>query len=110
MSRRSGTCSSRPRGAALVWVAVFDDIDSHMKTTVEISDRLMREARAAAVREGRILRSLLEEGLREVLAGRRRKGRFRLRDGSFKGNGLQPEVDLSNWEQIRSLIYEGRGD
>ncbi len=45
----------------------------------------------------------------EVLAGRRRKGRFRLRDGSFKGKGLQPGVDLSNWEQIRSLIYEGRG-
>lgn len=80
-----------------------------MKTTVEISDPLIREAREAAVREGRTLRSLLEEGLREVLARRKRKGRFRLRDGSFKGKGLQPGVDLSNWEEIRSLIYEGRG-
>ncbi|MCM3877184.1 MAG: hypothetical protein NEA02_12290, partial [Thermoanaerobaculia bacterium] len=96
-------------GRRLIWAAILDDIVPHMKTTVEISDPLMREARAAAVREGRTLRSLLEEGLREVLAGRRRKGRFRLRDGSFKGKGVQPGVDLSNWDQIRSLIYEGRG-
>jgi hypothetical protein len=92
-----------------VWVALPGDIVTHIKTTVEISDPLMREARETAVREGRTLRSLLEEGLREVLAGRRRKGRFRLRDGSFKGKGLQPGVDLSNWEEIRTLIYEGRG-
>ncbi len=80
-----------------------------MKTTVEISDPLMREARKAAEREGRTLRSLLEEGLREVLAGRERKRKFRLRDGSFKGKGLQTGVDLSDWETIRSLIYEERG-
>jgi hypothetical protein len=80
-----------------------------MKTTVEISDPLMREARKAAEREGRTLRSLLEEGLREVLTGRERKRKFRLRDGSFKGKGLQPGVDLSDWETIRSLIYEERG-
>ena len=80
-----------------------------MKTTVDISDPLMREAREAAVREGRTLRSLLEEGLRKVLSGRRKKGRFRLRDGSFRGKGLQQGVDLSNWEKMRSLIYEGRG-
>jgi hypothetical protein len=77
-----------------------------MKTMVEISEPLMREARKAAEREGRTLRSLLEEGLREALAGRGRKRKFRLRDGSFKGKGLQPGVDLSDWETIRSLIYE----
>jgi hypothetical protein len=80
-----------------------------MKTTVEISDPLMNEARKAAEREGRTLRSLLEEGLREVLSSRERKRRFRLRDGSFKGKGLRPGVDLSDWETIRSLIYEERG-
>jgi hypothetical protein len=82
---------------------------SHMKTTIEISDPLMREARETAVREGRTLRSLLEEGLRQVLSGRKKKARFRLRDGSFKGAGLQPGVDLASWEEIRSLIYEGHG-
>lgn len=82
---------------------------THMKTTVELSEPLMREAREAAVREGRTLRSLLEEGLREVLARRKKKARFRLRDGSFRGKGLQPGVDLSNWDEIRSLVYEGRG-
>jgi hypothetical protein len=80
-----------------------------MKTTVEISDPLMREARKAAERGGRTLRSLLEEGLRGVLSSRERKRKFRLRDGSFKGRGVQPGVDLSDWETIRSLIYEERG-
>ena len=80
-----------------------------MKTTVEISDPLMSEARKAAELEGRTLRSLLEEGLREVLASRERKRKFRLRDGSFKGKGVQPGIDLSDWETIRSLIYEERG-
>jgi len=80
-----------------------------MKTTVELSTPLLKEAKAVAAREGTTLRALLEEGLRESVARRKKAGRFRLRDGSFKGKGLQPGIDLSNWEQIRSLIYEGRG-
>lgn len=80
-----------------------------MKTTVELSAPLLKEAKAIAAREGTTLRVLLEEGLRESLARRRRGRRFRLRDTSVGGKGLQPGVDLSNWEQIRSLIYEGRG-
>jgi hypothetical protein len=82
---------------------------THMKTTVELSAPLLKEAKAVAAREGTTLRALLEEGLRESVARRKKARRFRLRDGSFKGKGLQPGVDLSNWEQIRSLIYEGRG-
>lgn len=62
-----------------------------------------------AEREGTTLRALVEEGLRGTLARRRMVRRFRLRDGSVKGEGLQPGIDLSNWDQIRSLIYEGRG-
>ena len=28
---------------------------------------------------------------------------------TFKGVGLQPQVTGASWEQIRGLIYEGRG-
>lgn len=80
-----------------------------MKTTVELSAPLLKEAKAVAAREGTTLRVLLEEGLRESLVRRRKGRRFRLRDTSVRGKGLQPGVDLSNWEQIRSLIYEGHG-
>jgi len=83
---------------------------THMKTTVDIADSLLVEARELAERERMTLRALVEEGLREVLARRRRKRRrFRIRDASFKGDGLQQGVDLGDWERLSAVIYEGRG-
>ena len=38
-----------------------------MKTTIEISDPLLREARKLAEREGVTLRALVERGLRRVV-------------------------------------------
>ena len=81
----------------------------HMKTTVEIPDPLLDEARRVAAREGRTVRALVEEGLRKVLAERKRSAAFRLRRASFKGEGLQPDVAGASWERIRELTYEGRG-
>lgn len=81
-----------------------------MKTTVEISDSLLDEARKVAAREGTTLRVLIEQGLREVIARRRqRTGAFRLRKASFKGNGLQPDVAAASWERIREMAYEAHG-
>ncbi|MBI2002474.1 MAG: type II toxin-antitoxin system VapB family antitoxin [candidate division NC10 bacterium] len=80
-----------------------------MKTTVEIPDSLLDEARRVAAREGRTVRALVEEGLRKVLAERKRSLAFRLRRASFKGEGLQPDVAGASWERIRDLAYEGRG-
>lgn len=80
------------------------------KTTIELPESLLAEAKEVAVREGTTLRALVESGLRGVL-DRRRPGRapFRLRDGSFKGNGFQPEFRDAGWERIRDAVYEGRG-
>ena len=44
---------------------------AHMKTTVDIADALLTEAKAQAQKEGSTLRALMEEGLRDVL---RRRG------------------------------------
>ena len=82
---------------------------THMKTTIEVSDPLLEEARLVARREGATLRMLVEEGLRRVLEEHRRRRPFRLRDGSFKGRGLQPGVDEGDWERLRELAFEGRG-
>ncbi len=79
-----------------------------MKTTIEIADALLREARKLAAREGVTLRALVERGLHRVLADAKRPP-FRMRDGSFKGNGLQPEVRHMSWEQLLDMSYEGRG-
>jgi Bacterial antitoxin of type II TA system, VapB len=81
-----------------------------MKTTVEISDSLLQEARKVAAREGTTLRVLIEQGLRRVVAERRRRaGAFRLRKASFRGQGLQPGVAGASWEQLREMAYEARG-
>ncbi len=80
-----------------------------MKTTVDISDSLLEEARKVASQEGTTVRALVEEGLRRVIAGRKRAGAFRLRKVTFKGDGLQPHVAGAPWERIRDIAYEGRG-
>ena len=80
-----------------------------MKTTLDISDPLLREARSVATRERTTLRALVEQGLRRVLADRKRKPKFRLRKATFKGQGLHPDVQGLSWDQIRELSYERRG-
>ena len=82
---------------------------SHMKTTVEISDALLREAKRVAARDETTVRALIEEGLRHSLNARNDKRRFRLRDASYGKGGLRPEVEDGSWERLRDMIYEGRG-
>jgi hypothetical protein len=81
---------------------------ARVKTTVEISDALLQEAKRVASDESRTLRELIEEGLRRSLDDRRRKKSFRLRRASYRGKGLQPGVS-SEWAQLREAVYEGRG-
>jgi hypothetical protein len=80
-----------------------------MKTTVQIPDSLLEEAHKLAAKEKTTLKALVEEGLRLILAKRRRSAAFQLRKASFKGMGLQHDVAGAAWEQIREKIYEGRG-
>ena len=78
-----------------------------MKTTVDISDSLMAQAKSLAEKEGVTVRSLIEDGLRTVIAERTQPRRkFRLKDGAVGGKGIRPGLD---WPAIRSMIYEGRG-
>lgn len=81
---------------------------THMKTTVEISDALLSEARKVAVRRRVTLRTLIEEGLRQAVKTSV-KGKFRLRDESFAGQGLDPSFEHADWAQLRDAAYKGRG-
>jgi hypothetical protein len=80
-----------------------------MKTTIEISDPLLRQARRLATREGVTLRTLVERGLSLVVRETGKPGPFKLRRAAYKGQGLQPEFRDANWEKIGSAAYEGRG-
>lgn len=80
-----------------------------MKTTIEITDSLLRQAKRVAEREGVTLRTLVERGLHHVVAETKNVTSFELRRVTFKGNGLQPEYQDASWEKIRDAAYEGRG-
>ncbi len=80
-----------------------------MKTTVEITDTLLSEAKKVAERDATTLRELIEAGLRREIARRRKPKRFKMRDCSVHGEGLQPEFQGASWEKIRNAIYEGHG-
>ena len=81
-----------------------------MKTTVEIPDQLLDEVKEKAEKEGTTVRALIEEGLRKVLASRSQaRSTFKLKKATYRGKGLQPDVESGSWERIRELIYEGRG-
>jgi len=80
-----------------------------MKTTVEIPDAVLKEARRVAAHEKTTVRALIVDGLRRVLAERKRKGTFRPRKASFKGDGLHPDLAGAQWEKVRDTIYQGRG-
>jgi len=82
-----------------------------MKTTIHIADSLFEEARKIARQEKTTLKSLVDEGLRKVLAERRGRssGGFKLRQAAFKGQGLQPHLAGATWDRILDIGYEGRG-
>jgi hypothetical protein len=78
------------------------------KTTVELSESLLREAKKLALEERTSVKALIEQGLRLVIRERSRAG-FTLRRASFKGEGLATGQSLQDWSAIRDQIYAGRG-
>ena len=82
---------------------------THMKTTVDIADALLDEARRVADRRGITLRAVIEEGLRYVVKAGSRRARFTLRDASFRGEGIAAAFADADWARIRDAAYKDRG-
>ncbi|MGA2134528.1 MAG: DUF2191 domain-containing protein [Bryobacteraceae bacterium] len=79
-----------------------------MKTTLEIPDSLFAEAKACAQSRGVPFRQIVEDGLRVVIQrDRKTRAKFKLRDGSFGGEGLR---ETGGWPAVREAIYRGRGE
>ncbi|MFT4099717.1 MAG: hypothetical protein QM674_01530 [Burkholderiaceae bacterium] len=85
---------------------VHDIPYSHIKTTVELPDALFAQAKRHAKARNTTMKALIEEGLRTAMAEKAESPPFRLRDGSFHGQGgLAPAFRGAGWEQIRDAIY-----
>jgi hypothetical protein len=82
---------------------------THMKTTIDIADALLVEAKSVAAAEGTTVRSLVEEGLRLAIARRQEGAAFKLRPANFRGDGVRSDLSLEHWDEIRALIYGGHG-
>ncbi len=80
-----------------------------MKTTIELPDKLVQQARRVARAEGATLRALVEEGLQHALRVRRQRKPRTLDFPSFGGGGLTEAFHDAPWDKIRDEIYRGRG-
>jgi Arc/MetJ family transcription regulator len=76
-----------------------------MKTTVHITDALLKEAQTIAARDGTTLKELVDEGLRKVIKERKEAKPFKLEDGSVHGEGLSPEFRDATFEEILAASY-----
>ena len=76
-----------------------------MKTTIELSDDVLTRAKRQAQREGKTLREVVEQALRQQLDAGENGRPFKLKRHVFKGKGRQPGVAEGDWESIRDLIY-----
>ncbi len=81
-----------------------------VKTTVDIAEAMLREAKLIAAREGTTLKALVDEGLRHVIEERsRQKTGFRLRDVRYGDSLGAPGIDPNDWMSIKHLVRGAGG-
>lgn len=77
-----------------------------MKTTVEIDDPLLREAKKLAVRDGTTLRALIERSLRQLVHAEKKPKKVKLKIKPFRGGTLRPGFETLDWDKIRDIVYQ----
>jgi Bacterial antitoxin of type II TA system, VapB len=83
-----------------------------MRTTIDLEDGLLRDARQAALESGRTLSAIVGEALREVLARRRLSAFTPIELPAHRALGgadiLQPGIDITDNAAIRALLDDPR--
>jgi hypothetical protein len=77
----------------------------HRRTTVRLPADLLNRAMRKAAAEGRTLTSLIEDGLRLVLAGNRKsaKGKRVMPRVSTATGGPMPGIDLTDFSALQEM-------
>jgi hypothetical protein len=75
-----------------------------MRTTINLDDALLAEAKQVAARTGRSLAAVVEDALRESLHRRRRTPRRAVELPVFGEGGAQPGVDLDDSAALLDLM------
>ena len=79
-----------------------------VKTTLDIEDELLERAKRHALRSGRPLGPVVEEGLRRVLPAKAPVQRYRLPDISVGQPGGVNPLEACSWDALRDAIYGER--
>ena len=82
---------------------IFDSMLSHMRTTIDINDTLLRAAKAHAARERKSLKETFEQALRAFLAGPA-PAPYAPPIPKFRGQGVQPGVDLTDNAALQDVM------
>lgn len=81
-----------------------------MRTTIQLDDQLLLEAKQYAAQTGRTLKAVIEDALREALARTEvTRPQTRVSLKTFKGRGLQPGVDLDDTSSLLDLMERDGG-
>jgi hypothetical protein len=76
-----------------------------MRTTIRIDEDLLRQAKRVAVERGTTLTALIEDALRQSLAGRPEPARRRVElPTAWEGSRLMPGVDLDDSAALLDLM------
>ena len=76
-----------------------------MRTTINIDDQLLMQAKAQAAAWGVTLAQLIEDALRESLIRRENvENRGRIRLITTKGTGTRPGIDLDNSQSLLEIM------
>ncbi len=83
----------------MIWV-------THMKTTIDLDDRLLERAKRFAANRGTTLRAVVEEALRARLAPRPRKQeKYHFAPPTVRGT-QPPAVDVADRDALFDLLDE----
>ena len=83
-----------------------DAYDALVRTTLTISDDLLREARLLAIRTCRSLGDVVDDALRVLLAQSGARSTAEVVLPRYGGSGLLPGVDLDDKESLAALLDE----
>lgn len=75
-----------------------------MRTTINVDDGLLAQAKLRAAESGTTLTRLIEDSLRETLSRRDEPGAEPLETITFRGGGLMPGVDLDDNAALLELL------
>lgn len=79
-----------------------------MRTTLNLDDSVLREAKKFAAIQGRTLTSVIEEALRTMLTYAEDTTRTTMDIvlPTFGGDGVRIGVDLARWDTVRNAVHE----